>query len=252
MLYLDTPLLERLERASASGFRYVEYQWPYEQDIQTWKTHLEKNGLEFVLYSLPPGNRRQGERGLASLPDRIDEFRRGVSTALQVSAGLGCTRVNCLVGKRDERFPLVAQQQVMVENLSYAAEELGQHGITLVVEMVNRWDLPGYLLTNPSQAFALQAQVGSPNLLVLYDVYHAQRTEGNLADTIQRNLARIGHIHIADNPGRHQPGTGEINYAYLLQAIDRLGYLGYVGLEYIPEGTIQESLNWVSEYGYSL
>jgi hydroxypyruvate isomerase len=165
---------------------------------------------------------------------------------------LKCRQLNCLVGKRDARVPLEEQQRVMVENLRYAAGALAEQGITLLVEMLNPYDVPDFLMASARAAFAVQEQVASPNLKIQFDVYHVQRTEGELATTFQKNLARIGHVQIADNPGRHQPGTGEINYRYLLNYFDRIGYPGFVGLEYIPEGRTEQSLAWVQEYGFSL
>jgi hydroxypyruvate isomerase len=252
MLYTDSPFMDRFARAKASGFRYVEYLFPYEHDISALAAALEKNGLTQVLFNLPVGNWGAGERGIAAHPDRIQEFRRGVTTAIETAQVLKCRRLNCLVGKRDEQVPLGDQQRVMIENLRYAANVLAEQGITLMLEMLNPFDVPDFLIAAPQAAFAAQDQVASPNLKVQYDVYHAQRAEGELAATFQKNLARIGHVQVADNPGRHQPGTGEINYRFLFNHLDRVGYTGYVGLEYAPEGTTEQSLAWIAEYGYSL
>jgi len=252
MLYTDSQFLDRFARAKQSGFRFVEYLFPYEHDISMLASALERNGLTQVLFNMPPGNWSGGERGIAAFPDRLDEFRRSVAIAIEVAKVLRVRRLNCLVGKRDETIPLADQQRVMIENLRYAAQELDEQGITLVIEMLNPFDMPGFLIANPRAAFAVQDRVASANLKIQYDVYHAQRTEGELASTFEKNLARIGHVQIADNPGRHQPGTGEINYQFLFDWMDRVGYKGFVGLEYIPEGTTEQSLNWLGEYGYLL
>ncbi len=252
MLYTDSPFLDRFARARASGFRYVEYLFPYEHDISALAAALEKNGLTQVLFNLPAGNWGAGDRGIAVFPDRSGEFRQGVARAIEVAKILKVKQLNCLVGKRDEKIPLADQQRVMIENLRYAASELGKHALLLLIEMLNPYDVPNFMLASPRAAFAAQEQVASPNLKVQYDVYHAQRTEGELAATFQKNLARIGHVQIADNPGRHQPGTGEINYRFLLNHFDRVGYAGFVGLEYIPEGTTEQSLAWVKEYGLTV
>ena len=252
MLYTDSPFLDRFARARASGFRYVEYLFPYEHDLSALATALEQNGLTQVLFNLPAGNWSAGDRGIAAHPDRIAEFRGGVAQAIETARVLKCRQLNCLVGKRDARVPLEEQRRVMIENLRYAAAALGEQGITLLVEMLNPYDVPDFLIASARAAFAVQAEVASPNCKIQYDVYHAQRTEGELAATFQKNLARIGHVQIADNPGRHQPGTGEINYRFLLNFLDRIGYSGFVGLEYIPEGTTEESLSWIREYGFSL
>jgi hydroxypyruvate isomerase len=252
MLYTDSPFLDRFARARASGFRYVEYLFPYEHDVNALASALEKNGLTQVLFNLPAGNWGAGDRGIAAHPDRVDEFRRGVARAIETAKLLKCRQLNCLVGKRDARVPLEEQQRVMVENLRYAAGALAEQGITLLVEMLNPYDVPDFLIASARAAFAVQDQVASPNCRIQFDVYHVQRTEGELAATFQKNLARIGHVQIADNPGRHQPGTGEINYRYLLGYFDRIGYPGFIGLEYNPEGRTEQSLAWVQEYGFSL
>ncbi len=252
MLYTDSPFLDRFQRARASGFRCIEYLFPYEYDVHALAQALAKNGLTQVLFNLPPGNWSAGERGIAAHPDRIDEFRQSVAQGVQVAQVLQVKQLNCLAGKRDERIPLQDQQRVLIENLRYAAKTLAEQGMTLLMEMLNPYDVPGFMIATPKDAFKLQEVVGAPNLKVQYDLYHAQRSEGELANTFQKNLARIGHVQIADNPGRHQPGTGEINYRFLFQFLDRVGYAGFVGLEYIPDGTTEESLAWVREYGYEL
>ncbi len=252
MLYTDGPFVERFARAQASGFRFVEYLFPYEHDISVLANELVKRNLTQVLFNLPAGNWGAGDRGVAVFPDRIAEFRQGVARAIEVAQLFKVNQLNCLVGKRDEKIPLADQRRVMIENLRYAASELGKHDIRLVIEMLNPYDMPGFMIASPREAFAIQDEAASPNLKIQYDVYHAQRNEGELANTFQKNLARIGHVQIADNPGRHQPGTGEINYRFLFDWMDKVGYTGYVGLEYIPEGTTEQSLGWIGEYGYKL
>ncbi|MCX7706473.1 MAG: TIM barrel protein, partial [Anaerolineae bacterium] len=231
MLYGDSPFLARFGRAKASGFRHIEYMFPYEHDLSALAAALADNGLQQVLFNLPAGDWAGGERGIAALPGRMEEFRAGVTRAIEVARALNVRRLNCLVGKRDPNMPLADQRRAMIENLRYAAEALAAAGITLLIEMLNPFDVPGFLIDSPCAAFEVQEQVGSDNLKVQYDVYHAQRTQGELANTIRAHLDRIGHIQIADNPGRHQPGTGEINYRFLLEFLDAIGYAGYVGLE---------------------
>ncbi|MGQ9491017.1 MAG: hydroxypyruvate isomerase [Anaerolineae bacterium] len=252
MLYADSPFLARFARAKASGFRYVEYLFPYEHDISALATALAENGLQQVLFNLPAGDWAAGERGIAALPGRVEEFRTGVARAIQVAQALHVPRLNCLVGRRDPAVPLADQQAVMIENLRYAAKALAAAGITLLVEMLNPFDVPGFLIDSPRAAFEVQDRVGHANLKIQYDIYHAQRTQGELANTLRAHLERIGHIQIADNPGRGQPGTGEINYRFLFDFMDAIGYVGYVGLEYVPVGTVEQSLAWVQEYGYVL
>ncbi len=252
MLYTDSTFLERFSRARAFGFRYVEYLFPYEHDTAALAVALKANGLKQVLFNLPAGNWAAGERGIAALPGREAEFRQGVARAIEIAQTLHVPQMNCLAGKRDPRYTLADQERVLIENLRYAAAALADVGLTLALEMLNPFDVPGFLVDSPQAAFALQEQVAATNLKLQYDVYHAQRTQGELANTIQKHLDRIGHIQIADNPGRHQPGTGEINYRFLFRFLDEIGYEGYVGLEYIPVGTTEESLAWVKDYGYSL
>ena len=254
MLYTDSPFLERFDRAKASGFHFVEYLFPYEHETRSLANALAKNGLTQVLFNLPAGNWGAGDRGIAVFPDRIDEFRQGVVRAIEIAKILKVKQLNCLAGKRDVsgKIPLADQNRVMIENLRYAASELGKHDILLVIEMLNPYDVPDFMIASPRAAFSVQDQVASPNLKIQYDVYHAQRTEGELANTFKNNLGRIAHVQIADNPGRHQPGTGEINYRYLFNWMDYVGYMGYVGLEYIPEGVTEQTLGWVAEYGYQL
>lgn len=252
MLYSDSPFPARFGRAKASGFRYVEYMFPYAYDISALAAALTDNGLQQVLFNLPAGDWAAGERGIAAMPARVEEFRAGVALAIQIAQALNVRQLNCLVGKRDPEVPLDEQRWVMIENLRYAADALAAAGITLLIEMLNPFDVPGFLIDSPRVAFEVQEQVGSANLKVQYDVYHAQRTQGELANTIRAHLDRIGHIQVADNPGRHQPGTGEINYRFLFEFLDAIGYDGYVGLEYVPTGTTEESLAWVAEYGYTL
>lgn len=252
MLYTDSPFMERFARARASGFRYVEFLFPYDYDVPAIAETLDKNGLCQILFNLPAGNWAAGERGIAAHPDRIAEFRRGVARAIEVAGELQCRQINCLVGNRDAPVPLEDQRRVMIENLRYAAVALDEHGLTLMLEPLNANDLPDFLLTTSRAAFAVQDQVAAPNLKIQYDVYHMQRAEGELAATLHKNLARIGHVQIADNPGRHQPGTGEINYRFLLNHLDRIGYAGYVSMEYAPEKSTEESLAWVGEHGFTL
>jgi len=252
MLYPDSPFLDRFERARASGFRFIEFVLPYEHDLAALASALQRNGLTQVLFNLPSGNWNAGERGLAGHPDRIDEFRQAVATGIEFARALGCRQLNCLAGKRDPRFPLEEQMRVLLENLHYAGRLFAEHNLTLLIEMLNPYDTPNYLVPTPRAAFALQDRASVPNLKIQYDVYHAQRSEGELAVAFQQNVSRIGHVQLADNPGRHQPGTGEINYRFLFDGMDRAGYTGYVGLEYFPLGTTDESLAWLGEYGYSL
>lgn len=252
MLFADSPFLERFGRAAAAGFRRVEFQFPYAHTPAEVGAALDAAGLECVLFNLPAGDWAAGERGLAGHPDRADEFRRGVALALEYAARLHAPRLNCLAGLRDAGLPIEEQRAALVANLRFAAAALAERGLTLLVEPLNAYDVPGFLLHGSRAALDLIDAVGAPNLRLQYDVYHMQRGEGELAATIAANLDRIGHIQIADTPGRHQPGSGEISYRFLLPYLDRIGYAGDVGLEYIPAGPTEATLGWAAEYGLSL
>ena len=213
MLFTELPFMQRFEAAARAGFEAVEYLFPYAVPKQELAAALRANRLEQVLHNLPAGNWDGGERGIACLPDRVAEFREGVAMAIDYATALGCPRVNCLAGKLPEGATRQDVQPTLVENLRYAARELQAAGIQLLVEPINSFDIPGFFLTRTDQALALIDEVGSPNLFVQYDIYHAQRMEGELGNTLRQHLPRIGHIQLADNPGRGEPGTGELNYA---------------------------------------
>lgn len=247
-LFNEHPFLDRFQAARDAGFRYVEYMFPYEHDPAKLKQLLQDNGLEQVLFNLPAGNWAAGDRGIANDPRRVDEFRLGVERAVEYARALGVKRINCLVGKRLDTVPHEVQWQTVVKNLRDAAKRLAEEDRWLLVEPLNSYDIPGFFLTTSRETLRLFDEVGASTLKLQYDVYHMQRMEGHLTATIRDNLARIGHIQIADNPGRHQPGTGEINYRFLLPELDRMGYQGYVGLEYVPEPDTLASLGWLKEY----
>lgn len=250
MLFTEYPVLERFDRAAAAGFRAVEFLFPYGEDIPAIRDALTRNGLEQILFNLPAGDWARGERGIANDPRRVAEFRAGVARALEIATTLGVSRLNCLAGLTLPDVPVEMQWATLRENLAYAAEQAQLAGVRQVVEPLNPFDTPGFLLSTPSRGFALLEEVGHPNLALEYDVYHAQRTEGNLVATIRSQIARIGHVQIADSPDRHQPGTGEINYPYVLQALDDAGYDGWVSLEYRPLGSTERSLGWLRDWGY--
>ncbi|MFZ5828105.1 MAG: hydroxypyruvate isomerase [Bacillota bacterium] len=251
MLFTEVPFPERFGAARKAGFRSVEFLFPYDYSPEQVKGWVDEHGLTVVLHNLPSGNWAAGERGIAADPRRTDEFRAGVSKAITYARALGVPRLNCLAGKAAPGFSPEEHWKTLVENLRFAAGALGEAGLELLVEPINHYDMPGFVLNRTDQALALIEEVGAPNLYLQYDVYHAQREEGNLVPTIRQHLPKIRHIQIADNPGRHQPGTGEINYPFLLGELDRLGYTGYVSLEYIPEPNTVDSLGWIQAFGYS-
>jgi hydroxypyruvate isomerase len=250
MLFGEVPFLDRFARARAAGFSHVEFLFPYDYPAAELRQRLDANGLTQVLFNLPSGNWPAGDRGIAASPDRVDEFRAGVAVAIEYASVLGVTRLNCLAGTRVSGASDREHHETLVDNVRFAASALAAHGIELLVEAINRIDVPGFFLNRTGDAIAVVDAAGLPNVRVQYDVYHAQREEGDLASTLRRHIGRIGHIQIAGNPGRHQPGTGEIDYRFLLREIDALGYRGYVGLEYVPAPDTEASLAWIEEYGY--
>ena len=246
MLFNELPFMQRFEAAAKAGFKAVEYLFPYAYDKKELAAALRTNGLEQVLHNLPAGNWDGGERGIGCHPDRTGEFREGVARVIDYATALGCPQVNCLLGKLPDGLTSADARKVVVDNLRFAANELQSAGIRLLIEPVNSFDIPGFYLTRTEQALSLIEEVGSPNLLLQYDIYHAQRMEGELGNTLTKNITRIGHIQLADNPGRGEPGTGEINYPWLFNHIDSLGYSGWIGCEYKPRGTTVEGLGWRS------
>ena len=244
MLFNEHEFLDRFDAAARAGFKGVEYIGPYDHAPEVVAARLKKNGLSQVLFNLPVGDWGKGERGIAVLPDRIHEFRQGVAKAITYAHALGCDQLNCLAGITPAGVSTQALENVFVENLGFAAEKLEQAGIKLLIEPINTRDIPGFFLTNTRQALDIIERVGSKNLYLQYDIYHMQVMEGDLARTIEANLGRIAHIQLADNPGRNEPGTGEINYPFLYEHIDRIGYAGWIGAEYKPKAGTEAGLGW--------
>ena len=248
MLFTEVPLLERFGRAARAGFTAVELQFPYEQPAAVLREELVRHGLSMVLHNLPAGDWAAGDRGIAADPGRVAEFRAGVARALEYATTLQVPRLNCLAGKLPPGVSEANARATLVMNLRHAAAALHEAGLTLLIEPINRFDVPGFVLQRSDDALALMDEVGAPNLKLQYDVYHQQRTEGELAATIERLLPRIGHIQVADNPGRHEPGTGEIHWPYLLAHLDRIGYGGHVGCEYKPAAGTEAGLGWMERF----
>jgi hydroxypyruvate isomerase len=244
MLFTELPFMQRFEAAAKAGFEAVEYLFPYPFEKKELAAALRANGLQQVLHNLPAGDWDKGERGIACHPDRTSEFREGIAMAIDYATALGCPQLNCLVGKVPAGVSTEAAHKTVVENLRLAAGELEAAGLRLLIEPINIFDIPGFFLTRTDQALALIDEVGSSNLRVQYDIYHAQRMEGELCNTLSKNLARIGHIQLADNPGRGEPGTGEINYPWLFKHIDSIGYDGWIGCEYKPRTDTVDGLEW--------
>jgi hydroxypyruvate isomerase len=248
MLFTEVPFLDRFERAARAGFEAVEFLFPYAHTAQEIKQRLEANGLQIVLHNLPAGDWDAGERGIACHPDRVEEFREGVERAIGYAQALGVPQLNCLAGKAPAGVDAATLRRTFVGNLRHAATRLGDAGLRLLIEPINPFDIPGFYLNRTDQAIAILDEVGASNVFVQYDIYHAQRTEGELAATLQKHLARIAHVQLADNPGRNEPGTGEINYPYLFAHLDRIGYQGWVGCEYKPARDTESGLGWIEAH----
>ena len=244
MLFTEHAFLDRFDHAARAGFQAVEFLFPYAFNPGDIKRRLDANGLELVLHNLPAGNWDAGERGIACHPDRVDEFREGVEKAIGYARALGVRQLNCLVGKAPAGVAEEVLRRTVVENLRYAAHALDKAGLRLLIEPINTFDIPGFYLNRTVQAAGLLVEVGADNLFIQYDIYHAQRMEGELAATIEKYLPRIGHIQLADNPGRNEPGTGEINYPFLFAHLDRIGYQGWIGCEYKPATSTEAGLGW--------
>jgi hydroxypyruvate isomerase len=245
-LFADAPFGERFQRAATAGFRGVEYLFPYDwpaHDVAEW---LKAADVEQVLFNLPAGDWAAGERGLACLPHRQGEFAESVEQALNYAMVLDCERVHCMAGLRPAGVAEAELAAIYVANLQFAADRFAAIGATVMIEPINsRIDMPGYWLDDVSKALRLLDAIDRPNVKLQRDLYHAQIIQGDLARTIEANLGRIGHVQIADNPGRHEPGTGEINYRFLFDLLDRLGYDGWVGCEYKPLTTTEAGLGWL-------
>ncbi len=248
MLFNEAPFLERFERAAKAGFKAVEFLFPYDYPVEQLKDALERNKLQLVLHNLPAGNWAGGDRGIACDPARVEEFRGGVDQAIAYATALGVPQVNCLAGIKPASVPDADARHTLVENLKYAAPKLKAAGIKLLIEPINTFDIPGFFVSRTQQALDIIAETGSDNIFVQYDIYHAQRMEGELAKTIEKNLARIGHLQLADNPGRNEPGTDEINYGFLFAFLDKIGYAGWIGCEYKPATTTAAGLGWAAPY----
>jgi hydroxypyruvate isomerase len=248
ILFKDAPFMERFERAAAAGFGAVEFWWPAGESLDEVEGAIKQAGLQVALFNFDAGEMPTGDRGLLSDPDRQHRFRDNVPVALELAQRLGCERLNALVGLERSPGERDAQLKLAAENVRWAADQAAPHGIDITIEAVNTFENGPYLVHTTRQAAAFIDTVDRPNVRLQYDAYHMQRMEGNLVATVTEFLPRIAHIQIADSPGRGEPGTGEINFPFVLDAIDALGYDGWIGLEYNPTTqTTEESLGWMPE-----
>ncbi|MGJ3354000.1 hydroxypyruvate isomerase [Providencia sp. Je.9.19] len=248
MLFTEVDFMQRFKLAAKNGFSAVEYMFPYDFPAQAIKKELDDNTLTQVLFNLPAGDWDGGERGIACLPQRQEEFQQGVKQAIEYAKVLDCKQINCLVGRKDPALSEAETLITLVQNLRFAAELLSKENIRLLVEAVNTFDIPGFYLNRSFQVKELIKRVNHPNIYFQYDIYHMQRMEGELTETIKQLFNHISHIQLADNPGRHEPGTGEINYTYLFEQLEAMGYQGWIGCEYKPATTTEQGLDWLKQY----
>lgn len=245
MLFTELPFPERFARAAAAGFNAVEFQFPYDWPADDLRRRLDAAGVSAVLHNLPAGDWAAGDRGLACDAARQAEFRAGVPRAIAYAQALGVPRLNLLAGRAGVGQTAAQTRALFIDNLRFAANALAAQGLTLLIEPINDRDVPGFWLNTSTQAAALLDEAGCANAFIQFDLYHAQRMEGDLAATLRRLLPRIGHVQFADNPGRHEPGTGELNFAFLFAELDRLGYTCWVGAEYLPSQRTEDTLGWL-------
>ena len=248
MLFTEVPFLDRFAAAAAAGFGGVELLFPYACEKDRLRDVAGASGVEVVMFNMPPGDWEAGDRGLACDPRRRAEFQDGVGKALDYAQALSCRRVHGMAGLRRRDLDDETARATYLSNMAFAARALDRHGITLLIEAINPRDMPGYYLTSSRQALALMDELAAPNVRFQADLYHLQIVEGDLAPTLQAQRDRIGHVQIADTPGRHEPGTGEINYPFLFRHLDRIGYQGWIGCEYRPLTSTHAGLGWLAPY----
>lgn len=248
MMFQEHAFGDRFAAAARAGFEAVEFLFPYEHPPEEVAGWLTASGLTQALFNLPPGDWAKGERGLASLPGREAEFRDGVATALRYAEALGCRTLHAMAGLLPGGAERKERERLYVENLRHAARACAARGITLLIEPINTRDMPGYLLSYQDQARRVIEAAGEPNLKLQLDLYHCQIMEGDLARHIREYLPLVGHVQVAGVPGRHEPDVGEVNYPFLFDLLDELGYAGWVGCEYRPRGRTEDGLGWFQPY----
>lgn len=248
MMFNEFDFLDRFKQARQQGFQGVEILFPYEYSLEKIKTELLNNKLELVLFNMPPGDFKAGDRGLACIPTRVSEFRDSVQTAISYAVSLNCKKLHCMAGLKPSADTDTIIEETFIENIRFAADACRAHNINVLIEPINNRDMPGYFLNYSRQATRLIEAIDRPNVGLQYDIYHMQIMEGDLAPSIELLLPQIKHMQLADTPGRHEPGTGEINYSFLLSIIDTLGYEGWIGCEYRPQKNTISGLDWIKPY----
>lgn len=245
MMYTEHDFLDRFAAAAKDGFPGVEFLFPYDYQPEEIKSRLDANGLTQALFNAPPGDWAAGERGIASLPGREDEFKRSIDTALKYASVIGNKTLHVMAGLIKPEQDRAKHRAVYLDNLSYAAHQAESADITVVIEPINTRNIPGFFLNRQDDAQAICAEVGAPNLKVQFDIYHCQIVEGDVAVKLKRDMPGIGHIQVAGVPERHEPDVGELNYPYLMKLVDTLGYDGWIGCEYNPAGNTSAGLGWL-------
>lgn len=248
MMFNEVPFLERFGAAAKAGFKGVEFLFPYDFTPAQVREQLDRHQLEMVLFNMPPGDFAAGDRGLACDPARFGEFQDGVGKALEYAKVLGAKQLHVMAGLKPRGLNDETMREAYLASLRFACAETAKHGIKVLIEAINTRDIPGFYLNTSEQAFDVMHYVGAANLAFQYDIYHMQIMEGDLAPTIEKHLAKIAHMQLADTPGRHEPGTGEINYDFLFRHIDRIGYQGWIGCEYRPAGKTEDGLGWMKPW----
>ncbi|MGF1627611.1 MAG: 2-oxo-tetronate isomerase [Alphaproteobacteria bacterium] len=248
MLFNEHDFLDRFAAAAKAGFRGVEFLFPYAWPAEQLAERLHENGLSQALFNMPPGDWDAGDRGMGCIAERHGEFQDGVEQAIAYAGALGCPTIHAMAGIAPVGVAREALTETYVENLKFAAARCAEAGLTVVIEPINSRDMPGFFLNTSAQGLDILARVGVANAKLQYDIYHMQVMEGDLAPTIAEALPMIGHMQLADTPGRHEPGSGEINYQFLLPEIDRLGYSGWIGCEYRPAGETVAGLGWAKRW----
>jgi len=248
MMFNEVPFLDRFALAAKAGFRGVEFLFPYEHPAAEIAARLKDNGLHQVLFNAPAGDFNKGERGMAAIPGKQAAFRDSIKLALEYATTLACPRLHIMAGLKPEGVAHDTLTAVYGANLAYAAEECAKAGVKPIIEPINHRDIPGFFLNTTDQAAAIIAAVGSEKLGMQFDLYHCQITEGDVVKRVEKHLPLIAHMQVADTPGRHEPGTGEVNWPFVFKTIDALGFRGWIGCEYRPAGETLAGLSWFAPY----
>jgi hydroxypyruvate isomerase len=248
MMFNELDFLERFAAAARAGFKGVEFLFPYAYEKSQLAELLQKHKLELVLFNMPPGDFDAGDRGMACDPSRKGEFQEMTGKAIDYALALGCRQLHCMAGLKPRGVNEEQMREAYIASLQFAGKEAAKHGLTVLIEAINVRDIPGFYLNYSRQAVDILHYVGVPNVKFQYDIYHMQIMEGDLAPTIEKHLSHIAHMQLADTPGRHEPGTGEINYEFLFRHIDKVGYQGWIGCEYRPAAATEAGLGWVKKY----